>query len=131
MTSIIFKAIEKSTPKEMGFEKICQMLANLLARTKYNDITKDCNYCLRKRKFDLYTYIVIAIMAYYLNISNITQDLLCSLYNEETGMNITPQAINKQLKKDDTIKAIAEFTNRLLSEAINFVNFRQSANTPS
>ena len=119
MTSIIFKAIEKSTPKEMGFEKICQMLANLLARTKYNDITKDCNYCLRKRKFDLYTYIVIAIMAYYLNISNITQDLLCSLYNEETGMNITPQAINKQLKKDDTIKAIAEFTNRLLSEAIN------------
>lgn len=119
MDSIIFKASEKATKNELSFEKISKLISNTLSRIKYDEVTKDCNYCLRHRKFDLYIYIAVAVMAYYENIKNINQDLLCRLYNEKTGMNITPQAISKQLRKEETIEAIIKFTNTLLSEAIN------------
>ncbi len=119
MSAIIVKASEKSTKKEISYEMMSKILASNLSIIKYNEITKDYNYCLRKRKFNLYTYIVICIMLYYNNERNITLDLVCAIYNKETGMNITPQAISKQLKKDETKRAVQKFTNTLLSESVN------------
>ncbi len=119
MNDIIVNASEKSTGNEITSEKMSKILASILRREQYNKITENCNYCLRQRKFDLYRFIVICIMLYYNNERNITQDLVCRIYSEETGINITPQAISKQLKKDETIKAVQKFTNIILSEAIN------------
>ncbi len=120
MLSMILKAIRKSTGKVKSYIEMVKDLSNDFSRIGYDKSTEDCNYCERKRKFDLFIYAKIAIRLYYNNVKNITQDLMCNLYNMETNNNITVQAIAKQLKKDDTLKAIANFANMIISESINF-----------